>query len=85
MARNNSRRARHDFPDDGMLAFAGPGLLSGEGGGAVSVATCCTRVKPHLPPWLAVGATGVAGALGHWRWADSAAAGVGLTLSSRSS
>ncbi|MFF5537328.1 plasmid transfer protein TraB [Streptomyces cinerochromogenes] len=40
------------------------------------------RAKPHLPPWLAVGATGVAGALGNWRWGDSAAAGVGLTLAS---
>ncbi|BCM68497.1 putative sporulation-related protein [Streptomyces sp. EAS-AB2608] len=82
MARNNSRRARHDFPDDGMLAFAGPGLLSGEGGGGSVRGYLLHRVKPHLPPWLAVGATGVAGALGHWRWADSAAAGVGLTLSS---
>ncbi|QTD99468.1 plasmid transfer protein TraB [Streptomyces cyanogenus] len=40
------------------------------------------RAKPHLPPWLAVGATGVVGALGNWRWGDSAAAGVGLTLAS---
>ncbi|MFF7447176.1 MULTISPECIES: plasmid transfer protein TraB [unclassified Streptomyces] len=40
------------------------------------------RAKPHLPPWLVWGATGVAGALGHWRWPDSAAAGVGLTLTS---
>ncbi|GAA0922227.1 plasmid transfer protein TraB [Streptomyces thermoalcalitolerans] len=40
------------------------------------------RAKPHLPPWLGWGVTGIAGALGHWRWADSAAAGVGLTLAS---
>ncbi|MFJ3665667.1 plasmid transfer protein TraB [Streptomyces sp. NPDC090106] len=40
------------------------------------------RAKPHLPPWLVWGATGVAGTLGHWRWPDSAAAGVGLTLTS---
>ena len=40
------------------------------------------RAKPHLPPWLVWGATGVAGALGHWRWPDNTAAGVGLTLTS---
>ncbi|MFI9834017.1 plasmid transfer protein TraB [Streptomyces sp. NPDC051913] len=40
------------------------------------------KAKPHLPPWLVLGATGVAGALGHWRWPDNAAAGVGLTLAS---
>ncbi|MDN3265227.1 sporulation protein SsgA, partial [Streptomyces sp. CSDS2] len=57
-------------------------LLTGEGGGGSVRGYLLHRVKPHLPPWLAVGATGVAGALGHWRGADSAAAGVGLTLSS---
>ncbi|MYR85131.1 sporulation protein SsgA, partial [Streptomyces sp. SID685] len=40
------------------------------------------RAKPHLPPWLAWAGTGIVGALGNWRWADSAAAGVGLTLAS---
>ncbi|POX46849.1 sporulation protein SsgA [Streptomyces sp. Ru71] len=40
------------------------------------------RAKPHIPPWLSWGATGIAGALGHWRWGESAAAGVGLTLAS---
>ncbi|MFE1309932.1 plasmid transfer protein TraB [Streptomyces sp. NPDC058755] len=40
------------------------------------------RAKPHLPPWLAWAGTGLAGALGNWRWADNAAAGVGLTLAS---
>lgn len=40
------------------------------------------RAKPHLPPWLAVGGVGLAGALGNWRWSDSSAAGVGLTLAS---
>lgn len=40
------------------------------------------RAKPHLPPWLGWAGTGLAGAVGHWRWADSAAAGVGLTLAS---
>ncbi|MFF8284109.1 plasmid transfer protein TraB [Streptomyces albus] len=40
------------------------------------------RAKPHLPPWLGVAGSGLAGALGHLRWADSAGAGVGLTLAS---
>jgi hypothetical protein len=40
------------------------------------------RAKPHLPPWLGWAGTGLTGALGHWRWSDSAAAGVGLTLAS---
>ncbi|MFI0812755.1 plasmid transfer protein TraB [Streptomyces echinatus] len=40
------------------------------------------RAKPHVPPWLGWAGTGLAGALGHWRWGDSAAAGVGLTLAS---
>ncbi|MEG8277110.1 plasmid transfer protein TraB [Streptomyces sp. AHA2] len=40
------------------------------------------RAKPHLPPWLGVASTGLAGVLGHWRWGESAAAGVGLTLAS---
>ncbi|MDX3383723.1 plasmid transfer protein TraB [Streptomyces niveiscabiei] len=40
------------------------------------------RAKPHLPPWLGWLATGAAGAIGHEKWPDSAAAGVGLTLAS---
>ncbi|WP_369186083.1 plasmid transfer protein TraB [Streptomyces sp. R08] len=40
------------------------------------------RAKPHLPPWLAWGGTGLAGVLGNARWEGSAAAGVGLTLAS---
>ncbi|KUN34942.1 sporulation protein SsgA [Streptomyces longwoodensis] len=54
---------------------------SGAGAGSVR-GYLLHRAKPHLPPWLAVGATGLAGALGNWRWGDSAAAGVGLTLAS---
>ncbi|MCW5254285.1 plasmid transfer protein TraB [Streptomyces sp. SHP 1-2] len=56
-------------------------LRSGSEGGTVA-RYLLHRAKPHLPPWLAVGATGLAGAVGHWRWAESAAAGVGLTLAS---
>ncbi|WPO75745.1 plasmid transfer protein TraB [Streptomyces sp. KN37] len=40
------------------------------------------RAKPHIPPWLTVGGIGLAGGGSHLLWADSAAAGVGLTLSS---
>ena len=37
------------------------------------------RAKPHLPPWLGVAGVGLAGACAHLMWADSVAAGVGLT------
>ncbi|WP_249402144.1 plasmid transfer protein TraB [Streptomyces sp. YIM 121038] len=40
------------------------------------------RAKPHLPPWLGVAGVGLAGVLGHERWAASPAAAVGLTLTS---
>ncbi|MFF4918924.1 plasmid transfer protein TraB [Streptomyces tendae] len=40
------------------------------------------RAMPHLPPWLGVGGVGLAGGGASLLWADSAAAGVGLTLSS---
>ncbi|MFF4275878.1 plasmid transfer protein TraB [Streptomyces sp. NPDC001536] len=40
------------------------------------------KAKPHLPPWLGWAGTGLVGAVGHWRWPDNAAAGVGLTLAS---
>ncbi|MFF7371961.1 plasmid transfer protein TraB [Streptomyces tricolor] len=84
MARNNGRRVRHiDHLGNGLVAeYTGPGLLPGEGNGGSVRGYLLHRAKPHLPPWLAVGATGMAGALGNWRWADSAAAGVGLTLAS---
>ncbi|CAL9522933.1 hypothetical protein SUDANB105_03850 [Streptomyces sp. enrichment culture] len=84
MSRNNGRRVRHtDFLDNGMVAqYTGTGLLPGEGGGGSVRGYLLHRAKPHLPPWLAVGGAGVAGALGNWRWGESAAAGVGLTLAS---
>lgn len=40
------------------------------------------RAKPYTPPWIVAGAVGIAGAGAHVMWADSAAAGVGLTLAS---
>jgi hypothetical protein len=40
------------------------------------------RAKPYTPPWVATAALGVAGGGAHLMWADSAAAGVGLTLAS---
>lgn len=54
---------------------------SGSTGGTIT-AYLLHRAKPHLPPWLGVAGTGLAGALGNLRWADSAAAGAGLTLAS---
>ncbi|WP_190008665.1 plasmid transfer protein TraB [Streptomyces anulatus] len=39
------------------------------------------RAMPHLPPWLGMAGVGVAGSGAHLMWAESAAAGVGLTLS----
>ncbi|WP_109006088.1 plasmid transfer protein TraB [Streptomyces rishiriensis] len=62
-----------------------PGYLvdprGGSDGGSIS-AYLLHRAKPHMPPWIGWAGTGLAGALGHWRWGDSAAAGVGLTLAS---
>ncbi|WP_437064957.1 plasmid transfer protein TraB [Streptomyces sp. enrichment culture] len=65
-----------------VAQYTGTGLLPGEGGGGSVRGYLLHRAKPHLPPWLAVGGAGVAGALGNWRWGESAAAGVGLTLAS---
>ncbi|MER5556739.1 plasmid transfer protein TraB [Streptomyces sp. NPDC002793] len=39
------------------------------------------RTKPHLPPWIGLGGVGLVGTGAHLMWADSVAAGVGLTLS----
>jgi hypothetical protein len=84
MARTTGRRTRHThyLNDDTMAAYPGPGFLPSEGGGGTVRGYLLNRAKPHLPPWLATGATGLAGALGNWRWGESAAAGVGLTLAS---
>ncbi|MET9695595.1 plasmid transfer protein TraB [Streptomyces sp. NPDC006529] len=56
--------------------------LRGASDGSGITAYVLHRAKPHLPPWLAVGGLGVAGALGSLQWQGSAAAGVGLTLAS---
>lgn len=84
MARNTSRRARPtDYYDNAVAGdYASYGILPGDSSGGSVRGYLLHRAKPHLPPWLAVGATGLAGALGNWRWGDSAAAGVGLTLAS---
>lgn len=87
MTRNsNGRRVRHtDFLDNGMVAdYTGPGLLLGEshGGGGGVGAYLLHRAMPHLPPWVATAGIGIAGGLGSLQWAESAAAGVGLTLAS---
>ncbi|MEU6567312.1 plasmid transfer protein TraB [Streptomyces parvulus] len=51
------------------------------GGGSVR-SYLLHRAKPHLPPWLSVAGIGLAGGGASLLWSDSAAAGVGLTLSS---
>ncbi|WP_314409593.1 plasmid transfer protein TraB [Streptomyces sp. DSM 40484] len=56
-------------------------LQGGSDGGGVG-RYLLHRAKPHLPPWLGVAGTGLAGILGNARWGESAAAGVGLTLAS---
>ncbi|MFI7240403.1 plasmid transfer protein TraB [Streptomyces cyaneofuscatus] len=53
---------------------------STSGGGSVG-AYLARRAMPHLPPWLGMAGVGVAGGAGNLMWAESAAAGVGLTLS----
>ncbi|WP_229848055.1 plasmid transfer protein TraB [Streptomyces melanogenes] len=64
-----------------MVINGAPGLLGEPGGGTIR-AYLLHRAKPHLPPWLGWAGTGLVGALGHWQWGESAAAGVGLTLAS---
>ncbi|MER5882586.1 plasmid transfer protein TraB [Streptomyces sp. NPDC001941] len=61
--------------------LAGYALADSPQGGTVG-AYLLHHLKPHLPPWLGWTGTGLAGVLGHWRWEESAAAGVGLTLAS---
>lgn len=57
-------------------------LHEAQSSGGTVRAYLLNRAKPHLPPWLGLAGTGLAGAVGHWRWAESAGAGVGLTLAS---
>ncbi|MEV6399581.1 plasmid transfer protein TraB [Streptomyces sp. NPDC051907] len=61
-----------------MAAFNAPDHASGGGVGVYLL----NRAMPHLPPWLAAAGVGIAGGLGSLQWAQSAAAGVGLTLAS---
>ncbi|AGP55890.1 sporulation protein SsgA [Streptomyces rapamycinicus NRRL 5491] len=77
MTRNNRVTTYHH---DGMSSYT-MDPRGGSGGGSIS-GYLLHRVKPHLPPWLGVAGAGLAGALGHERWANSAGAGVGLTLAS---
>ncbi|ASQ96250.1 plasmid transfer protein TraB [Streptomyces sp. 11-1-2] len=75
MARNWTDQDGRRYP------LAVPADTNAGTGGSVG-AYLLHRIKPHLPSWLGVAATGVVGVLGHERWADSAGAGVGLTLAS---
>ncbi|MFE7278079.1 plasmid transfer protein TraB [Streptomyces sp. NPDC057623] len=66
---------------DGLVAtYEEPIYPRGSGGGVGSY--LISRAMPHLPPWLGVAGVGIAGGLGSLQWAESAAAGVGLTLAS---
>lgn len=76
MARDHNRMTT--YPDDGMSGYT----LDTRGGGGGVGAYLLNRAKPHLPPWIGVAGVGITGALGNWRWGESAAAGVGLTLAS---
>ncbi|MFF8937318.1 plasmid transfer protein TraB [Streptomyces paradoxus] len=83
MARNSNSRVRHtDFLDNGRTTdYPGPGLFTGQATGGVG-GYLLQRAMPHLPPWVAAAGIGIAGGLGSLQWAESAAAGVGLTLAS---
>ncbi|KUN91122.1 plasmid transfer protein TraB [Streptomyces caeruleatus] len=73
----------HKWTDqDGRTYPLAVPAVTNEGTGGTVRAYLLNRAKPHLPPWLGWAGTGVAGALGHWHWGESAAAGVGLTLAS---
>lgn len=78
MARDTNMSAY--YPDGGMPGYL-PQMQAGPENGTIR-AYLLHRAKPHLPPWLGWIATGAAGAIGHEKWPDSAAAGVGLTLAS---
>ncbi|WP_256727285.1 plasmid transfer protein TraB [Streptomyces acidiscabies] len=79
--RNQRTRTRTDHLGGGLVAtYEEPAYPGGTGGGVG--AYLLNRAKPHLPPWLGWAATGLAGVVGHQRWPDSAAGGVGLTLTS---
>ncbi len=75
MARDHNRTTPLD---DGMSGYT----LDSRGGGGGVGAYLLNRAKPHLPPWIGIAGVGITGALGNWRWGESAAAGVGLTLGS---
>jgi hypothetical protein len=54
----------------------------GSGTGGTVRGYLLDRIKPHLPPWLTAGGLGLAGGGANLLWSGSAAASVGLTLSS---
>ncbi|GAA2291407.1 sporulation protein SsgA [Streptomyces kunmingensis] len=56
-------------------------LRGGSDGGGVGK-YLLHRAKPHIPPWLGMGGIGLAGVIGHLKWADSVPAATGLTLTS---
>ncbi|MFD4631704.1 plasmid transfer protein TraB [Streptomyces sp. NPDC058284] len=73
------RRSDHDEQQQLLhLMETQRGTSDGGGVGAYLM----HRAKPHIPPWLGMGGIGLAGVLGHLRWAESTPAAVGLTLTS---
>ncbi|MFC8450598.1 plasmid transfer protein TraB [Kitasatospora sp. NPDC057223] len=56
--------------------------LEGASGGAGVLAWVAHRAKPHTPPWLMTGATGIGGSLAYLPAHGSAGYAVGLTLGS---
>ncbi|MFD7078481.1 hypothetical protein ACFV9G_30020, partial [Nocardioides sp. NPDC059952] len=77
--------SRHHHDDDqderaGAMTNHHPAAITTTTRGGVG-AYLLNRAKPHLPPWLGRGAVGLAGGGAHLMWANSAGAGVGLTLS----
>lgn len=81
MSRNTNSSSREVMDDLGgglVATYTQPQHRRSGGIGAYLI----TRAMPHLPPWVGVGGVGIAGAAANLMWAESAAAGVGLTLSS---
>ncbi|MGV9227665.1 plasmid transfer protein TraB [Streptomyces albogriseolus] len=83
MTRNSNRtRTRMKHLGDGLVATYEEPVYRGSSRSSGVGTYLLQRAMPHLPPWLGVGGVGIAGTGAHLMWADSAAAGVGLTLSS---
>lgn len=74
--------AKHTDSSDAQMLMQMLDAQRGNSNGGGVGAYLLHRAKPHIPPWLTVGAVGLAGGGGNLMWGNSAAASVGLTLSS---